>query len=110
MTANVVDNVKTTLKGYPVKKIYGCLDSSVALYWIKGENRYKQFVTNRVSKIKEKEFTEWKHVPSELNPSDIGSRGCYSRKLDSLWFYGPSWFQTPDEWPPEIILYSSDQS
>ena len=25
MTANVVDNVKTTLKGYPVKKVYGWL-------------------------------------------------------------------------------------
>ena len=110
MTANVVDNVKTTLIGYPVKKVYGWLDSSVALYWIKGENRYKQFVTNRVSKIKEKEFIEWRHVPSELNPSDIGSRGCYGKKLDSLWFNGPSWLQTPDEWPPEIILESSDQS
>ena len=110
MTANVVDNVKTTLKGYPVKKVYGWLDSSVALYWIKGENQYKQFVTNRVSKIKEKEFIEWRHVPSELNPSDIGSRGCYSKKLDSLWFNGPSWLQTPDEWPPKIMLESSDQS
>ena len=81
MTANVVDNVKTILKGYPVKKVYGWLDSSVALYWIKGENQYKHFVTNQVSKIKEKEFNEWRHVPSELNPSDIGSRGCYSKKL-----------------------------
>ena len=110
MTANVVDNVKTILKGYQVKKVYGWLDSSVALYWIIGENQYKQFVTNRVSKIKEKEFIEWRHVPSELNPSDIGSRGCYSKKLDSLWFNGPSWLQTPDEWPPEIMLESSDQS
>ena len=38
MTANVVDNVKTTLKRYLVKKVYGWLDSSVAFYWIKGEN------------------------------------------------------------------------
>ena len=37
MTANVADNVKTTLQGYPVKKVYGWLDSSVALYWIKGD-------------------------------------------------------------------------
>ena len=110
MTANVVDNVKTTLKGYPVKKVYGWLDSSVALYWIKGENRYKQFVTNRVSKIKGKVFIEWRHVLSELNPSDIGSRGCYCKKLDSLWFNGPRWLQTTNEWPPEIILESSDQS
>ena len=62
-----------------------------------------------MSKIKEKEFIEWRHVPSELNPSDIGSRGCYSKKLDSLSFNGPSWLQTP-EWLPEIILESSDQS
>ena len=66
MTADVVNNVKTTLKGHQVKKVYSWLHSSAALYWIKVENRYKQFVTNRVSKIKEKEFIEWRHVPSEL--------------------------------------------
>ena len=106
MTANGLDNVKTTLERYPVKKVYGWLDSIIALYWIKAsDSRYKQFVKNQVLKIKEKEFIEWRHVPSELNPSDIGSR-----KLDSLWFNGPSWLQTPDEWPPEFILESSDQS
>ena len=44
------------------------------------------------------------------NPSDIGSRGCYIRKSDYLWFYGPSWLQAPDEWPLELIVESSDQS
>ena len=36
---------------------------SVALYWIKGENRHKQFVINQVSKIKEKQIIEWRQVP-----------------------------------------------
>ena len=54
MTANVVDNVKTTLKEYPVKKVYGWLDSSVALYWIKGENQCKQFVTTECRRLKRK--------------------------------------------------------
>ena len=51
-----------------------------------------------------------RHVPSELNPSDIGSRGCYSRRIDSFWFNRPSCLQAPDEWRPEIILELSDQS
>ena len=55
------------------------------------------FFTNRVPKIKEKEFIEWKDVLSGFNPLDIGSRGCYSRKLDSLWFCGPSWLRAPNE-------------
>ena len=47
MATNVVDNVKRVLQRYPIRKVYGWLDSSVALHWIRGENRYKQLVSNR---------------------------------------------------------------
>ena len=103
MAANVVDNVKRVLKGYPVRKVYGWLDSSVALYWITGENRYKQFVSNRVAKIKEKEFIDWRHVPTELNPADVASRGAYSNKLGDQWYKGPSWIQNRKEWPAKLV-------
>ena len=103
MAANVVDNVKRVLKGYPVRNIYGWLDSSVALHWITGEHRYKQFVSNRVAKIKEKEFIEWRHVPTELNPADVASRGAYSIKLGAQWYKGPSWIQKHEEWPAELF-------
>jgi hypothetical protein len=39
-----------------VRAVFGWLDSLVALHWIKGGGTYKQFVSNRVRKINEKDF------------------------------------------------------
>ena len=108
MAANLVDNVKTTLEGYPVKSVYGWLDSTVALYWIKGRGSYKQFVTNRVNKINAKYYITWRHVGTEDNPADIGSRGCSPDKLDQGWKKGPDWLTQKDEWPEDKVLESSE--
>ena len=51
MATNLVDNVKEALQGFSIRSVYGWLDSSVALHWIKGGGNYKQFAGNRVSKI-----------------------------------------------------------
>ena len=53
MTVNLLTNVRDALTGFPVNSLTGWLDSSVALYWIEGGGEYKQFVNNRVHKIKE---------------------------------------------------------
>ena len=110
MAANIVDNVKKALQGYPVRDVHAWLDSSVALHWIKSENRYKQFVSNRVTKIKEKDYLIWRHVPSELNPADIASRGCDIKKVTDSWFKGPDWIQKPDQWPEDIVTVASRES
>ena len=83
MAANLIDYVKKALQGYPIRYVYAWLDSSVVLHWIKGETHYKQFVSNRVAKIKEKDYILWRHVPTESNPADIASRGCDGKKLNS---------------------------
>ena len=46
MATNLVDNVKEALQGFPIRSVYGWLDSSVAPHWIKGGENYKQFVGN----------------------------------------------------------------
>ena len=46
MAANLVHNVKKALEGFPVNRVVGWLDSSVALHWIRGNGEYKQFVGN----------------------------------------------------------------
>ena len=74
MAANLVDNVRTALEGYPITSVHGSSDSTVALHWIKGGGSYKHFVTNRVRKIISKDFIEWRHVDTNHNPGDIGSR------------------------------------
>jgi hypothetical protein len=103
MAANLVDNVKTALEGYPVRSVHGWLDSTVALHWIKGGGTYKQFVANRVNQINAKDFIEWRHVRTDQNPADIGSRGCKTGK-------GPEWLASPDQWPADLITEPNEQT
>ena len=98
MAANLVDNIRTDLEGY-ISGTYVWLDSSVALYWIIfNKGNWKQFVSNRVEKIRQKKAIEWKHCPSNENPADIGSRGSKG-DLSKLWREGPKWLQSPENWP-----------
>ena len=109
MAANLVQNVKEVLKGFPVRSVYGWLDSTVALHWIRGNGEYKQFVGNRVRKIQEKEIN-WRHVPTEENPADVGSRGGDVSRLTALWWQGPSWLAKPQDWPPDLVTTSTQES
>ena len=102
MAANLVDNVRTALEGYPITSVHGWSDSTVALHWIKGGGSYKHFVTNRVRKIISKDFIEWRHVDTNHNPGDIGSRGCKADQLTDLWLSGPEWLPNPEKWPRDI--------
>ena len=44
------------------------------------------------------------YVPTNSNPSDLGTRGAAPDKLVDLWYKGPDWLQKHDQWPeqPEI--------
>ncbi|GFU68302.1 DUF1758 domain-containing protein [Trichonephila clavipes] len=69
-------------------KIY----STIALAWINSpSNLLKTFVSNRVSQIQQlsRDF-QWQHVPSELNSTDLISRGLDVKTLatSELWFKG----------------------
>ena len=74
MAANLVSNVHEALDGFPVMSSHGWLDSTVALHWIRGAGDYKQFVANRVRKIQSHPQIQWRHIPSQENPADLGSR------------------------------------
>ena len=67
MAANLVSNVRDALEGFPLEGVYRWLDSSVAFHWIKGGGDYKQFCSNRVRKIQEKEYIQWRHVSAKEN-------------------------------------------
>lgn len=109
MAANLVMNVRNALQGLPEPKIHGWLDSSVALHWIRGDGQYKQFVANRVSKIKQHPEIEWRHVPSEENPADLASRGGSSNKK-TPWWDGPKWLEDPAQWPDNPLTQPSTTS
>ena len=62
MATNLVENVRNALKDLPEPTVYGWLDSTVALHWILGNGLYRQFVANRVQKIKQHPQIQWRHV------------------------------------------------
>eukprot|EP00795_Rhopilema_esculentum_P004174 gene4174-20361_t len=62
-----------------------------------GQGNYKQFVHNRVKQIQLKDYMSWRHVPTNDNPADIGSRGCLASRIDPKWFQGPSWLATKQD-------------
>lgn len=79
-------------------------DSTIVLAWINtSAHKLKVFVANRVSKINELTAPlSWRHVISEENPADIGSRGAHPSSLlkNDLWWSGPSWITSPSaQWP-----------
>lgn len=83
-------------------------DSTIVLGWLKAQpSALKTFVGNRVSIIQSltSEY-EWRHVPSEDNPSDKLSRGVFPSKIVNLeiWWNGPGWLKNSDEFWPVLTL------
>lgn len=82
-------------------------DSTIVLAQLKqAPNTFKTFVGNRVAKIQglTEGFT-WRHVPTELNPADLNSRGITPQELSMsrLWFEGPFFLlQDESQWPKNM--------
>lgn len=104
MATNLVINVRNALDNVPAPKVYGWLDSTVALHWIKGNGQYKQFVANRVSKIHQHPEIEWRYIPTCENPADLASRGG---SVSDLWRNGPEWLSNREKWPPNPVISAS---
>ncbi|XP_066916600.1 uncharacterized protein [Clytia hemisphaerica] len=90
-----------------VDSIHCWTDSMVVLYWLDSGKELKQFVRNRVKKIK-KHTQEgiWRHCPGKENPSDMTSRGVSSKEEfeEGLWFRGPEWLsKDPEHWPKQKL-------
>ncbi|XP_075162489.1 uncharacterized protein LOC142235120 [Haematobia irritans] len=79
-------------------------DSTIVLSWLsKPPCFWATFVANRVSKIIQiVPPHKWHHVVSELNPSDLASRGLLPQDLieNELWWQGPEFLRNSDDcWP-----------
>lgn len=79
-------------------------DSESVLKYIKNENRrFKTYVANRISDIRElSDKHQWRHISSKENPADDVSRGLSIEAFlkSKKWFQGPEFLAKPDtEWP-----------
>ena len=81
----------------------------MALYWIRGQGEYKQFMANRVQKINSHKEVTWRYVPTAENPTDLASRGGHVEKAD-LWWHGPKWLGFPEHWPADVLNEPSEES
>lgn len=84
---------------------YCWTDSMITLCWIKSEpHNWNTFAAHRVSKIQQNTPIElWRHVPGEINPADLISRGMLPTQMSSstFWFFGPDFLkQGIQHWPP----------
>lgn len=110
MAVNLVSNVQDALQGFLVTSQHCWLDSSVALHWIRGNGDFKQFVANRVRKIREHGDITWRHVPTKDNPADLASRGGPVTEEKQLWWKGPAWLSDPGKWPPDLFTVPTAES
>ena len=109
MAANLVTNVEQAIGSQKITSVHCWLDSTVALYWISGQGEYRQFVSNRVKKIKGNERIKWHHVPTNENPAHLGSRGGNVTN-NILWQLGPEWLTDQARWPPEVVPAVSSEA
>ena len=110
MAVNLAVNVRNALEEFRVAENIQCwLDSTVALHWLNDDGQYRQFVANRVRKMRSHENVWWRHVTTAENPADLASRGS-SVDGDKLWSDGPDWISDESKWPPNIVTKASDMS
>ena len=77
-------------------------DSQIVLHWINADSiSLKPFVGVRVSEIQSSwKSSQWKFVPTEMNPADDLSRGIDVEKITGRWLNGPEFLSKgKDEWP-----------
>ncbi|XP_011859974.1 PREDICTED: uncharacterized protein LOC105557366 [Vollenhovia emeryi] len=78
-------------------------DSTIVLHWLQMQpNQLQVFVANRVAEVQElTDYKTWRHVPTQVNPADLLSRGLPPAQLQqsTIWWYGPSFLKkTEEEW------------
>ena len=106
MAANIVKNLCKALQDLPILSVTIWMDSMVALYWIHNPRKaWKTFLANRVRKISEateENKIAWKHCTTDMNITDLGSRGAPIEKTEKdRWFEGPEWLFDEVHWPQQ---------
>ncbi|XP_031425669.1 uncharacterized protein LOC116220856 [Clupea harengus] len=89
-------------------------DSQTVLKYIANDRaRYKTYVANRVSLIRDNtDLSQWRYVSSKDNPADDSSRGLNAGRFmeQRRWIHAPEFlWNTKESWPEEEVLDSVSQ-
>ena len=106
LVSNVSDCLAPQLSLGPMKLF---TDSRVALFWIRSDKEWKQFVQNRVNEIRNLTPAKyWGHCPGKDNPADVPSRASTPLEL-SVNVLFEKWPQVAKPWCRWLWLrYSGD--
>ena len=85
-------------------------DSMTVLYWLASKGTWSKYVRNRVKAIRELGEWRWHYIPTDQNPSDMGTRGLPPAKLGELRFKGPQWLAKRSSWPAEPEIIETDSA
>lgn len=87
-------------------------DSTIALAWIRSSpHRLKTFVSHRVAQIQVlTQPFQWGHVPSNLNPADVLSRGLDAKDLHKkdIWWTGLPFLKQETPTAPDPSCVQTD--
>ena len=101
-----MDQVLRTELDVHIDQSYFWVDSEIVLKYIYNEaKRFHVFVGNRVSLIRQlTKPSQWVHIPGNINPADVVSRGQTVSKLDQdTWSKGPSFLRGyKSEWTWDV--------
>ena len=102
--AKLSSNVIKALSSWSITETIPWTDSTTVLHWLADKGTWSTFVRKRVKLIKELCNATWRHVPTDQNPSDLGTRRATSTNLDEFWLKGLTWLGDKKEWPqqPEV--------
>lgn len=107
--SQLINNILQTTKF--TGKVTFWTDSTIVLHWILSTSAsWKVFVSNRIAEVQRlTKGSQWRHVPTALNPADRISRGAEPQQLlqDPLWWDGPPFLLRSSEcWPESVIALS----
>lgn len=80
-------------------------DSQPILGWLNTVEKQAKFVANRVNEIRKNDKCIFKHVSTQFNPADLGTRGIGidEWRTNNLWWKGPEWLECSHEFWPETM-------
>ena len=117
MLSKLMAHVKKVLPDINITSINLWSDSMMTLFWLNNRGTWSKYVRNRVKVISDLGMTNWPYVPTDHNPSELGTRGVLPSKIGDFWLRGPKWLSTLKEWPnqpklvetPELLMEKLSQ-